>query len=135
MKKINRPSAFVTYSNYIDILFNVSRTTNGGVQGCQMAYFQTKNPNVGKIWRALQWRMLAYFMPIWSILRPFGLFYGHLVYFTAIWYILLSFGIFCCHLVYAKVLWYIYFSPFGMLYQEKSGNPGVVGTNVLDKNS
>jgi bacteriorhodopsin len=29
----------------------------------------------------------AYFMAIWSILRPFGLFYDHLVYFVVIWYI------------------------------------------------
>jgi hypothetical protein len=27
-------------------------------QGCQMVYFQTKNPNLGKIWRALGWKML-----------------------------------------------------------------------------
>jgi hypothetical protein len=26
--------------------------------------------------------MLVYFMSIWSILRPFGVFYGHLVHFT-----------------------------------------------------
>jgi hypothetical protein len=39
------------------------------------------------------------FMAIWNILRPFGIFYGHLV----------DFVVFC----------YI----FGMLYQEKSGNP------------
>jgi hypothetical protein len=39
-----------------------------------------------------------------SILSPFGLFYGQLVYFS--------------HLVY--------FSRFGILYQEKSGNPGPV---------
>jgi hypothetical protein len=41
-------------------------------------------------------------MVIWSILRPFGIFCGHLVYFIVIWYI---------------------FPRFGMLYQEKSGNP------------
>jgi hypothetical protein len=43
--------------------------------------------------------MLMYFMTIWYILRPFDIFgfYGHLV------------G----------------FSRFGMLYQEKSGNPGL----------
>jgi hypothetical protein len=42
-------------------------------------------------------------MTIWSILRPLEIFYGHLVYFVVIWYI----------------------SPrFGILYQEKSGNPG-----------
>jgi hypothetical protein len=40
----------------------------------------------------------------WSILRPFGLFYGHLIYFMVIWYI---------------------FSHFGMLCQEKSGNPAL----------
>jgi hypothetical protein len=27
------------------------------VQGCQMVYFQTKNANLGKFWRALQWKM------------------------------------------------------------------------------
>jgi hypothetical protein len=46
---------------------------------------------------------------------PIGIFCGHLVYFVVIWYILWSFGIFCGHLVY--------FFRFGMLYQEKSGNP------------
>jgi hypothetical protein len=24
-------------------------------QGCQMAYFQNKNPNLGEFWRVLQW--------------------------------------------------------------------------------
>jgi hypothetical protein len=37
-------------------------------------------------------------------------FYGHLLYFEAIWNIVR--------------LFYIYFSRFGLLYQEKSGNPG-----------
>jgi hypothetical protein len=37
-------------------------------QGCQMVYFQTKNPNLGKRFRVLQWKRLAY------------VFYGHLVY-------------------------------------------------------
>jgi hypothetical protein len=41
-------------------------------------------------------------MDIWSILLPFGILYGHLVYFVVIWYA---------------------FPRFGMLYQEKSGNP------------
>jgi hypothetical protein len=43
-------------------------------QGCQMAYFQTKNPNLGKFWRVLQWKMLIYFVAIWSILWLFGKF-------------------------------------------------------------
>jgi hypothetical protein len=58
----------------------------------------------------------GYFTTIWSILRPFGLFYDHLVYFTAIGYIFLTSGTFCGNLVY--------FSCFGMLYQEESGNQG-----------
>jgi hypothetical protein len=28
-------------------------------QGCQMACFQTKNHDLGKVWRVLQWKMLA----------------------------------------------------------------------------
>jgi hypothetical protein len=48
-----------------------------------MAYFQTKNPNLGKFWKVLQSKMLVYFM----------------------------------------VVWYM-FPRFGMLYQDKSGNPG-----------
>jgi hypothetical protein len=68
--------------------------------------------------------MLVYFVAIWSILRPDGIFCGHLVYFVAIWYILRPYGIFCGHLVYFMVIWHI-FPRFGMLYQEKSGNPGL----------
>jgi hypothetical protein len=52
------------------------------------------------------------------ILWPFGIFYGHLVYFMAIWSILWSFGLFYGHLDYL-----VYLSRFGMLNQEKSGNP------------
>jgi hypothetical protein len=61
------------------------------LQGCQMAYFQTKNSNLGKFWRSLQWTMLAYLMDI-------GLFYGHLIYF-------MPFGIFCGNLVYFSPCW------------------------------
>jgi hypothetical protein len=39
-------------------------------QGCQTVCFQTKNPNLGKFWRVLLWKILVYFL-------PFGLFYGH----------------------------------------------------------
>jgi hypothetical protein len=62
-------------------------------------------------------------MAIWSILRPFGLFYGHLVYFTAFWSILRPFGIFCGHLEYLWSFGIHIFPRFGMLHQEKSGNP------------
>jgi hypothetical protein len=50
--------------------------------------FQTKNPNLGKFWRALKWKRLLYSLAIWKILQPFCTFYGHLViYIEAIWYI------------------------------------------------
>jgi hypothetical protein len=58
-------------------------------QGCQMVYFQTENPNLGKFWRDLGWKMLMYFMVIWNILLPFGIFV------VVIEYILLRVGIFC----------------------------------------
>jgi hypothetical protein len=54
-------------------------------------------------------------MAIWNILLPFGIICCHLVYFVAIWYILLQFGIFNDSLAC--------FPRFGVLYQEKSGNP------------
>jgi hypothetical protein len=43
-------------------------------QGCHMAYFQTKNPDLGKFWRVLQWKMFLYYMAICSILWLFGIF-------------------------------------------------------------
>jgi hypothetical protein len=52
----------------------------------------------------LQWKILIYFMAIWSIFVPVGIFYGALVYFVAIWNS---------------------FPRFGLLYQEKSGNPAI----------
>jgi hypothetical protein len=67
-----------------------------------MAYFQTKNPNLGKILVGLA-------------KEDTGIFCGHLVYCRAIWYILWRFAIFYDNLVH--------FSRFGMLYEDKSGNP------------
>jgi hypothetical protein len=63
-------------------------------QGCQMFYFQTENPNLDKIWRALEWKTLSYSMTIWNILLPFGIIYGRLVKFVVIWYIFPRFGMF-----------------------------------------
>jgi hypothetical protein len=51
-------------------------------QGCQKVYFQIKNPNLGKFWRALKWKMFVYFMTIWN-----GIVCGHLVYFFPFWYV------------------------------------------------
>jgi hypothetical protein len=66
------------------------------IRGCQMAFFQTKNPNLGKFLEGLAMEDIGTY-----ILRPFGLFNDHLVYFVAIWYMLWLFGIFfrvlvCC---------------------------------------
>jgi hypothetical protein len=52
-----------------------------------MFYFQTKNPHLGKFWRALDWKMLIYFIAICNILWTFGKFNGHLVHFVMLWYI------------------------------------------------
>jgi hypothetical protein len=59
----------------------------GHIQCCKMVCIETKNPNLGKFWRALDWTMLIYFIAIWSILRTFGIFHDHLVHFVFIWYI------------------------------------------------
>jgi hypothetical protein len=56
-------------------------------QGCQMVYFQTKNPNLGNFLRTWDWKMLIYFMSICNILWTLGKFYDHLVHFVLIWYI------------------------------------------------
>jgi hypothetical protein len=61
------------------------------MQGCQTAYFQTKNPNLDKFRSVFQLNE--------SVIWPFGLF-------------LLLFGTFYCHLVYVcvvyfMVIWYI----------------------------
>jgi hypothetical protein len=59
-------------------------------QGCQMVCFQTKNPDLGKFWRVLQWKIFfehwVYLMAIGNILWTFGIFCGHLVYFAPFWY-------------------------------------------------
>jgi hypothetical protein len=59
-------------------------------QGCQMVYFQTKNPSFA--------------------MEYVSIFYGHVVYFIAKWYI---YG----HLEHFMVIWYI-FSRFGMLTEK-----------------
>jgi hypothetical protein len=68
-----------------------------------MVYFQTKNPTLGKIWRALEWKMLSHIMTIWNILPPFGMNNGRLVQFV--------------------VIWCMYFSRFGMFGPRKIWQP------------
>jgi hypothetical protein len=78
-------------------LFKAFRASTHGKQGCQMAYFQTKNPSLGKCWSVFA-------------MDNAGVFYGHWLNFVAIWY------------RYFMVIWFI-FSRFGMLHREKSGSP------------
>jgi hypothetical protein len=77
-----------------------------------MVCFQTKNPNLGKFWRALDWKMFIYFMAIWNILSRFEIFYGRLVHFVFIGYI---------------------FSGLGSMQQEKSGNPGGMSVYPMER--
>jgi hypothetical protein len=62
------------------------------------------NSQLGQILEGLSWENVAI-----HILSPFGIFQGHLGYFMTLWYILCSFGTF--------------FLLFGIMHQEKSGNP------------
>jgi hypothetical protein len=55
-------SNFQKLSNFLQEFFASGKES---LQGCQMVYFQTKNPNLAKYWRALEWKMLVYFMTIW----------------------------------------------------------------------
>jgi hypothetical protein len=71
--------------------------------------FSNKNPKLGKLRRALERLENVDILEYWNI-------WNIGVFFPNIWDILWPFGTFCGHLVY--------FSRFGMLYQEKSGNPG-----------
>jgi hypothetical protein len=67
-----------------------------------MACFRTKNPNLGKF-------AVTQIGKCWYILWPFRTFYRYLGYFMTIRCILCSFG--------------TLFSSFGIMHQEKSGNP------------
>jgi hypothetical protein len=49
--------------------------------------FKPKIPNLDQFWRIWQWNILVYFIVVWYIFRPFGIFSGTLVYFVVIWYV------------------------------------------------
>jgi hypothetical protein len=66
--------------------------------------FSHQTASFGTFWKAFEWKV-------------FDIFNDHLVHFVAICYILRNFGIFCGH--------FLYYPNFGILYQEKSGNPGI----------
>jgi hypothetical protein len=56
------------------VTFIITNMNVGTEQGCQMVCFQTQKNNLGKFWRALEWKILVYFMVIWNILRSFRIF-------------------------------------------------------------
>jgi hypothetical protein len=65
---------------YLSISQHRSRTKIFGGEmnhGCQMVYFQTKEPNLGKFLRALEWKMFVLCMVIWNILCTLWIFYDH----------------------------------------------------------
>jgi hypothetical protein len=104
-----------------------------------MVYFQTKNPNLGKLWRVLKWNMSVYYVAIWSILWSFGVFYRHLVYFMVIWYMLWTFLTFYGHLVYFSPFWYVVpgkiWQPwFAMLWKERKGAESGQRANKEERN-
>jgi hypothetical protein len=77
--------------------------------GLPDSWFSNQKSQIfGKFWKALDWKMFIHFMTIWNIFWRFGIFYDHLV-----------------HLVHFAIIWYVQFSGFGIMYQEKSGNPAV----------
>jgi hypothetical protein len=59
-------------------------------QGCQMVSFWTKNHNLGKFWRALDCKMLIYFMAIRNIFKTSVIFYDHLCKFVTFFPVLVS---------------------------------------------
>jgi hypothetical protein len=70
-----------------------------------MVSLQTKNPDSGKFRRALDGKMLIYFMAIWNILQTFGAFYDHLVHFVFL-------------LVQFVFIWYIF--PVWVIFGKKN---------------
>jgi hypothetical protein len=64
-------------------------------QGCQLAYFQTKNLKLGKFWRVFKNIDVNQFIDIWCILQRFGIFngiivfYGLLAHFPRLYYLVL----------------------------------------------
>jgi hypothetical protein len=77
----------------IETISNYNYNTTCTRAGHRTVYFQTKNPNLGKFWRALDSKMLINLMSIWNTLQTFEIFYDNLVHFEIIWYIFYSFGI------------------------------------------
>jgi hypothetical protein len=76
------------------------------IPGLPHGLFRTKSPNLGKFWRAIDWKMFISRYILW----PFRIF---------LWIV----EIFFDDLAHFVFIWCIFFG-FGIMYQEKSGNPG-----------
>jgi hypothetical protein len=79
-----RRNVVTSPKNVAKNVVDVGQHLTGEKQGSQCVYFQTKNPNLAKFFRALYWKMLIYFRAIGKILRTFGKFYDPLLYFVLI---------------------------------------------------
>jgi hypothetical protein len=85
---------FVDFGNIANINWLGESSTNqpmllsAGLPDC---YFYNRKYNLGKFWRALDWKMFIFVWAIWNILWRFGIFYDHLVHFVFIWYIFYRF--------------------------------------------
>jgi hypothetical protein len=82
--------------------------------------------------RVARWYVFETKIQIWVNLvgwamEDAGLIYGRLVCLTTLWYI-------CGRLVYFMLIWYVIFR-LGILYQEKSGNPGKVKCRLAKSSS
>jgi hypothetical protein len=72
------------YSNNQVFFSHIVPRIDRCVTGLPDGTFQTKNPNLGKFWRALEWKSLLHSIATWNMY----VFYGRLIYFRAICYIL-----------------------------------------------
>jgi hypothetical protein len=59
----SRPAARIQVLSKSRYVF-VRRSATIERQGCQMVFFQAKNPIFCEFWRDLQWKMLVYFVEI-----------------------------------------------------------------------
>jgi hypothetical protein len=85
---------------------------------------QTKNVYFGKLWNALERNISVYFTAILFTFWSFSIFYAHFgIFYTHFGIFLSHLGIFFAHfsIFYGQLLSFL---PFGMVHQEKSGNPG-----------
>jgi hypothetical protein len=83
MMKIAVDDSFGIYGANLAFIFACRK------QGCQMVYFQTKNPDLGQFLQGLTMEDVGIFL-------GHLVFYGHFVYLhMSMWYICSSFDVFC----------------------------------------